>query len=163
MAQTAWKATDWLSLAQDRRPVAGCYEQFNGPSGSIRCGEFLTRWKTLSYPWTQYIRVRVGRQDFTKYCETLCGLWIFASAFSQTEGLQFKHILSSFYLCTKHISVQLNEHDKNNHWKKLHEWFHNNCIFLNTDASFFISLHHSFLKNYIRGIEFVSAKFLFKY
>jgi hypothetical protein len=31
---------DWIGLAQDRE-VAGSCECGNGPSGSIKCGEFL--------------------------------------------------------------------------------------------------------------------------
>lgn len=46
---------------------------------------------------------------------------ISASASTRMETIQYKHILNPFYLCTKHISIQLNEYVKDNH-KKI------NCI-----------------------------------
>lgn len=43
---------------------------------------------------------------------------ICAPAFHLIEALQFKHISNCFYLCTKHISIQLNVYDKDNHREK---------------------------------------------
>jgi hypothetical protein len=36
-----WEGVYWIRLAQDKRPVAGCCEHGNEPSGSIKGGEFL--------------------------------------------------------------------------------------------------------------------------
>jgi hypothetical protein len=37
---TDWAGVDWIHLAEDRGPVAGCYVHGNKPSGSIKGGKF---------------------------------------------------------------------------------------------------------------------------
>jgi hypothetical protein len=35
-----WEVVDWIDVAQDRGQVAGCCEDGNEPSGSLKCGDF---------------------------------------------------------------------------------------------------------------------------
>jgi len=39
--EIGWECVDWIYLAQDKGPVAGCCEHGNEPSGSIKGREFL--------------------------------------------------------------------------------------------------------------------------
>jgi hypothetical protein len=39
--EIGWDGVDWIHLAQDKGPVAGCFEHGNEPSDSIKDGEFL--------------------------------------------------------------------------------------------------------------------------
>jgi hypothetical protein len=41
LRQTGWDGTDWIDLAQDRKPVEGSCEHGNEPSGSINCWEVV--------------------------------------------------------------------------------------------------------------------------
>jgi hypothetical protein len=40
LREIAWGSMDWINLSQDR-PVAGCCEHGDEPSGSIRCFEIV--------------------------------------------------------------------------------------------------------------------------
>ena len=42
LQEVGWRVIDWIHLAQDRDRWQGCGECGNEPSGSIKCGEFLT-------------------------------------------------------------------------------------------------------------------------
>jgi hypothetical protein len=41
LREIRWGGVDWIHLAQDKGPVAGCFEHGNEPLGSIKSGEFL--------------------------------------------------------------------------------------------------------------------------
>jgi hypothetical protein len=39
LRETGWDILDWIDLAQDRKHMAGSWEDGNEPSGSIKCWE----------------------------------------------------------------------------------------------------------------------------
>ena len=55
--EVACGGMDWIELGQDRGQVAGTCECGNGPSGSIKVGNFLTNWEPVNFftkdstPW----------------------------------------------------------------------------------------------------------------
>jgi hypothetical protein len=95
-----------------------------GEWSALRHGRFTPGERAPGMHWIRLVDPRAGLDDVEKMGKgriTVCGQKRYMPVFTQKETIQYKHILNSFYLCTKHISIQLNEYDKDNH-KKI------NCI-----------------------------------
>jgi hypothetical protein len=47
--EMGWEAVDWIDLAQDRGSMVGSCENGNEYSGSIKGGNFVTSWPTITF------------------------------------------------------------------------------------------------------------------